>query len=59
MSRAERPVLSRDLGGTVAHAGIDPTVAGRALQDALRAAIANLCKTPSWRLTWTSDEEAA
>ena len=39
MSRAEPPVLSRDLAGTVAHAGVDPTLEGRALQDALRAAI--------------------
>src|SRR5687768_12979480 len=37
---ADRPVLSRDLAGTVAHAGVDPTLEGRALQDALRAAIA-------------------
>ena len=29
-----------DLAGTVAHAGVDPTLEGRALQDALRAAIA-------------------
>ena len=40
MSTADRPVLSRDLAGTVAHAGVDPTFEGRALQDALRAAIA-------------------
>ncbi len=40
MSRAERRVLSRDLAGTVAHAGVDPTLEGRALQDALRRAIA-------------------
>jgi hypothetical protein len=39
MSRAERLVLSRDLAGTVAHAGVDPTLEGRALQDGLRAAI--------------------
>jgi hypothetical protein len=31
MSRAERPVLSRDLADTVAHAGVDPTLEGRAL----------------------------
>jgi hypothetical protein len=34
------PVLPPDLAGTVAHAGVDPTLEGRALQDALRAAIA-------------------
>ena len=36
----DRPVLPRDLAGTVAHAGVDPTLEGRALHDALRAAIA-------------------
>ena len=36
----DSPVLARDLAGTVAHAGVDPTLEGRALQDALRAAIA-------------------
>jgi hypothetical protein len=40
VSAADRPVLPRDLAGTVAHAGVDPTLEGRALQDALRAAIA-------------------
>ena len=40
VSREERPVLSRDLAGTVAYAGIDPTLEGRALQDALRREIA-------------------
>ena len=40
MSAADRPVLARDLAGTVAYAGVDPTLEGRALQDALRAAIA-------------------
>jgi hypothetical protein len=39
VSAPDRPVLPRDLTGTVAHAGIDPTLEGRALQDALRAAI--------------------
>ena len=28
-----------DLAGTVAHAGVDPTLEGRALQDAFRAAL--------------------
>jgi hypothetical protein len=36
----DRPVLARDLAGTVAYADVDPTLEGRALQDALRAAIA-------------------
>ena len=40
MSSADRPILARDLAGTVAYAGIDPTLEGRALQDALRRAIA-------------------
>src|SRR5215211_1518823 len=37
----DRPVLAPDLAGTVAYAGVDPTLEGRALQDALRAAIAH------------------
>src|SRR5215207_3056400 len=37
---AERPVLAPDLAGTVAYAGVDPTLEGRALQDALLRAIA-------------------
>jgi hypothetical protein len=40
VSRANRPVLARDLAGTIAYAGVDPTLEGRALQDALRAATA-------------------
>jgi hypothetical protein len=40
VSPRDRPVLPRDLAGTVAYAGVDPTLEGRALQDALRAAIA-------------------
>jgi hypothetical protein len=35
MKAADRSILSRDLAGTVAHAGVDPTLEGRALQDAL------------------------
>jgi hypothetical protein len=38
VSRADRPDLARDLAGTVAYAGVDPTLAGRALQDAQRSA---------------------
>jgi hypothetical protein len=41
MSAADRPVLPRDLAGTVAHASIEPTSEGRALQDALCRAIAH------------------
>jgi hypothetical protein len=40
MSPADRPVLARDLAGTVAYAGVDPTLEGRILQDTLPAAIA-------------------
>jgi hypothetical protein len=40
MSATDRPVLPRNLAGTVAYAGVDPTLEGRALQDALRAATA-------------------
>jgi hypothetical protein len=36
----DRPALPRDLAGTVAYAGVDPTLEGRALQDALRREIA-------------------
>jgi hypothetical protein len=36
MSSVDRPILPRDLAGTVAHAGVDPTLDGRALQNALR-----------------------
>src|SRR5215207_1747497 len=41
VSRAERPVLPRDLAGTIAYAGVDPTLEGRALQDALLREIAH------------------
>src|SRR5215213_8465920 len=37
---ADRPVLPQDLAGTVAYAGVDPTLEGRALQDALLREIA-------------------
>jgi hypothetical protein len=44
MSSADRPILARDdpsgAPGTVAYAGVDPTLGGRALQDAWRVAIA-------------------
>jgi hypothetical protein len=37
----ERPTLAPDLTGTVAQAGVNPTLEGRALQDALRREIAH------------------
>jgi len=40
MSAPDRPILARDLAGTIAYAGVDPTLDGRALQDALRREIA-------------------
>jgi hypothetical protein len=40
MSAPDCSILARDFAGTIAYAGIDPTLEGRALQDALRAAIA-------------------
>ena len=46
VSAIERSILPRDLAGTVAHAGIDPTLESRALQDALRRAIAT--RRGSW-----------
>jgi hypothetical protein len=39
-ARKERPILPPDLAGTIAQAGVDPTLEGRELQDALRRAIA-------------------
>jgi hypothetical protein len=41
VSAAERPVLPRDLAGTIAYAGVDPTLEVRALQDALLREIAH------------------
>jgi len=40
VSAKERPVLAPDLAGAVAQAGVDPTLDDRALQDAVRRAIA-------------------
>jgi hypothetical protein len=40
MSAPDRSILARDFAGTIAYAGIDPALEGRALQDPLRAAIA-------------------
>jgi hypothetical protein len=44
----ERPILAPDLAGTVALAGVDPTLEGRVLQDALRRAIATRRGYCSW-----------
>jgi hypothetical protein len=49
--RNERPVLASDLAGAVAQAGVDPTLEGRELQDALRRAIA----TRRGYCDWTVD----
>jgi hypothetical protein len=61
---ADRPVLPRDLAGTVAHAGVDPTLNSRALQDALRVAVATRRGScwwdvdhASWVVTLHSPEE--
>ena len=41
MSPGDRSILAPDLAGAVAQAGVDPTLEERALQDALRRAIAS------------------
>jgi hypothetical protein len=51
VSAPDRPVLPRDLADTVAWAGVDPTLTGRELQDALRRAIA----TRRGYCDWTVD----
>ena len=48
VSMRDRPVLAPDLAGAVAQAGVDPTLEGRALQDALRSAIATRRGYCSW-----------
>jgi hypothetical protein len=47
MSAADRPVLARDLAGTVAYAGVDLTLEGRTLEDAIRRAIVT-CRGSCW-----------
>jgi hypothetical protein len=42
------PVLPRELAGTVAYAGVDPMLEGRALRNAFRAAIATRRGSCSW-----------
>jgi hypothetical protein len=61
---ADQLDLPRDLAGTVAHAGVNPTSEGRALQDALRGATTtrrgSCCWTvdhASWVVTLHSPEE--
>ena len=54
MPPADRPILARDLAGTVAYAGVDPTLEGRALQDALRVAIAHRRGYCSWTVDHAS-----
>ncbi len=46
--RTERPILAPDLAGAVAQAGVDPTLEGRTLRDALRRAIASRRGSCSW-----------
>ena len=48
MSANEHPVLAPDLAGAVAQAGVDPMLESRALQDALRRAIATRRGYCSW-----------
>ena len=64
MNSGDRLVLPCDLAGTVANAGVDPTLEGRALQDALRRAIASrrgYCwgdvDHAGWVVTLSSPEE--
>ncbi|MCD6033248.1 MAG: hypothetical protein K0S78_5430 [Thermomicrobiales bacterium] len=48
MSRDEAFSLAPERASAVAQAGVDPTLEGRALQDALRRANATLCGSCSW-----------
>lgn len=43
-----RLILAADLSGAIAHAGVDPTLEGRTLQDALLSAIADRRGYLSW-----------
>jgi hypothetical protein len=54
VSSRDRPILATDLAGAVAQAGIDSTLEGRALQDALRVAIAT-CRDYCF---WTVDHSS-
>jgi hypothetical protein len=44
----DRPILAADLASAIAQAGVDPTLDGRALQDALRDAIVSRRGSCSW-----------
>jgi hypothetical protein len=48
VSAGERPILARDLAGTVAYAGVDLNLEGHALQDALLREIAHRCGYCWW-----------
>jgi hypothetical protein len=48
MVSPEEKILAADLAGAIAQAGVDPTLAGRALQDALISAIADRRGSCSW-----------
>jgi hypothetical protein len=48
VSSRDRPDLAPDLAGAVAQTGVDPELDGRALQDALRRAIATRRGSCSW-----------
>ena len=45
---ADRPILAPDLSGRLPHAGVDPTLEGRTLQDALIVAIATRGGSCRW-----------
>jgi hypothetical protein len=48
VSAGKRPILARDLAGTVAYAGVDLNLEGHALQDALLREIAHRCGYCWW-----------
>jgi hypothetical protein len=50
---SDKPLLPPDLAATIARVGIDPTLDDRALQDAIKAAIAER----RGYLTWDVDEK--
>jgi hypothetical protein len=53
MRPPDRSILAVDVAVAVAQATVDPTLEGRALQDALRRAIANRRGSCSWDLAMT------
>jgi hypothetical protein len=50
----DRPVLPRNFAGAAAHAAVDPTLESRALQDAVRRAIATRGGSCSWTVDHAS-----